>query len=60
MDYKKKLKGQRLGQALWNAMIVKYPKSEQLQTYHELVAHKLFYIEDEELRKLLNDYLREL
>jgi hypothetical protein len=45
-----KLKGQRLGQVVYNAL---YDGSEQE------IAGKLFWIEDEDLVKLINDYLKE-
>ena len=54
-----RLRGQRLGQALWNALEANVKKTG-LTPLNDKVANLLFYIEDEELRKLLNDYLREL
>jgi hypothetical protein len=54
-----KLKGQRLGQVVYNAI-------EDSITYTSLtdlkqeIASTLFYISDEDLTKLINDYLKEI
>ena len=58
---KDKLKGQRLGQALWNALDDTVTKDAVNGIdANAAIGLTLFYIEDEDLRKLLNDYLREL
>ena len=53
-----KLKGQRLGQVVYNAIAYQHNFSGALGQ-HEYVGEKLFYISDEDLVKLINDYLKE-
>jgi hypothetical protein len=53
-----KLKGQRLGQVVWNALIKDC--DNRPTTIDEYVGERLFYISDEDLTKLINDYLKEV
>lgn len=48
-----KLKGQRLGQVVYNAIF------DSLSNEDESASARLYYIEDEDLVKLINDYLKE-
>ena len=49
---KRELKGQRFGQFSWNAMA-------KASGWGEPVGGNLFYIENKELEKLLNEYLED-
>jgi hypothetical protein len=49
---KDKLKGQRLGQVIFNALYMKRGRDD--------VMGLLFHISDEDLTKLINDYLKEV
>lgn len=53
-----KLKGQRLGQVVYNAIANEHIFREAFDR-DEYVGGKLFYISDEDLVKLINDYLKE-
>ncbi len=54
-----KLKGQRLGQVVWNAI---HDNSDECDGHYcgEYVAERLLRISDEDLTKLINDYLKEV
>lgn len=55
-----KLKGQRLGQVVWNAIVADGPQdSLSIVEANVTVGDKLYYISDEDLVKLINDYLKE-
>jgi hypothetical protein len=53
-----KLKGQRLGQVVWGAIASTHPPNTG-EKRNNFVAQNLYYIEDEDLVKLINDYLKE-
>jgi hypothetical protein len=50
-----KLKGQRLGQVVYSALL----GNRILESEDHFVGHELHFIEDEDLVKLINDYLKE-
>lgn len=54
-----KLKGQRLGQVVYNALHGMSACGDEPVECDIEVAQKLFYISDEDLVKLINDYLKE-
>lgn len=58
-----KLKGQRLGQVVWNAINTKLLEdgvARNIEERNEDIADKLYFISDEDLTKLINDYLKEV
>lgn len=58
-----KLKGQRLGQVVYNAIHEAIAKQfiprGQVTISDDAIFDKLYYISDEDLVKLINDYLKE-
>lgn len=56
-----KLKGQRLGQVVYNAIATEHHDiGIRQKEANEYVGNVLYYISDEDLTKLINDYLKEV
>jgi hypothetical protein len=49
---KNKISDMRLGQLIWNAMAHAYGHDD------EMVGHRLFFVENDELEKMVQDFLK--